>query len=123
MISFKEYLIEKPLTPQQRINRARVMKRLAPKLALKRKLAAKKKASPEKIKARARKQAIDMVRAKFSKNKYNSLSFSAKAQIDRKVEAKKGLVDKLTKKLIPKVKRAEAERLQKSKEEATTSQN
>jgi hypothetical protein len=64
-----------------------------------------------------------MVRAKFSKNKYNSLSFSAKAQIDRKVEAKKGLVDKLTKKLIPKVKRAEAERLQKSKEEATTSQN
>jgi hypothetical protein len=123
MITFKEYLIEKPLTPQQRIARSRVMKRLAPKLALKRKLAAKKKASPEKIKARARKQAIDMVRAKFSKNKYNSLSFSAKAQIDRKVEAKKGLVDKLTKKLIPKVKRAEAERLQKSKEEATTSQN
>lgn len=123
MISFKEYLIEKPLTPQQRIARSRVMKRLAPKLALKRKLAAKKKATPEKIKARARKQAIDMVRAKFSKNKYDSLSFSAKAQIDRKVEAKKGLVDKLTKKLIPKVKRAEAERLQKSKEEATTSQN
>lgn len=124
MISFKEYLIEKPLTPQQRIARSRVMKRLAPKLAMKRKLAAKKKASPEKIKGRARKQAIDMVRAKFSKGKpYNSLSFSAKAQIDKKVEAKKGLIDKLTRKLIPKVKKAEAERLQKNQEEATTSQN
>ena len=79
MISFAEYLIEKPLTPQQRIARARVMKRLAPKLAIKRKIAAKKKADPTKLKKRAQKQAMDIVRAKFIKDKnYNSMSYGEK---------------------------------------------
>jgi hypothetical protein len=36
MMSFKEYLIEKPLTPQQRLKRSRIMERLAPKIAMKR---------------------------------------------------------------------------------------
>ena len=49
MITFKEYLIEKPLTPQQRMKRARVMKRLAPKIQMKRKIAMKKKAGLDQI--------------------------------------------------------------------------
>ena len=123
-LTFAEYLIEKPLTPQQRMKRARVMKRLAPKIALKKKLALKKKAPMEKIKKRAEKKAKDIVRKKFSDGDYAQMSFAQKIQIDKKVEKKKALVKKIAKKLVPKMKKAEADRLQKmrSNKEATTSQ-
>tara|TARA_R110000851_G_scaffold12674_12_gene43854 strand:- start:12092 stop:12463 length:372 start_codon:yes stop_codon:yes gene_type:complete len=119
MIGFKEYLSEKPLTPQQRIARGRIMKRLAPKLAMKRKIAAKKKANPEKLKARAMKQARDVVRAKFVKGKkYDDLSNSEKSQVDRKVEKKQAMIKKIAKKLLPKIKKAEAERVKNLKKQS-----
>ena len=119
MIGFKEYLSEKPLTPQQRIARGRIMKRLAPKLAMKRKIAAKKKANPEKLKARAMKQARDVVRAKFVKGKkYIDLSNSEKGQVDRKVEKKQAMIKKIAKKLLPKIKKAEAERFKNLKKQS-----
>lgn len=124
MITFKEYLIEKPLTPQQRMQRARVMKRLAPKIKMKRKLAMKKKANSGQIKNRAEKKAKDIVRQKFTKTNYNDLSYAEKIQVDKKVELKRGLIKKIAKKLIPQVRRDEAERLKKlkNKTEATVSQ-
>ena len=119
MIGFKEYLSEKPLTPQQRIARGRIMKRLAPKLAMKRKIAAKKKANPEKLKARAMKQARDVVRAKFVKGKkYDDLSNSEKSQVDKKVEKKQAMIKKIAKKLLPKIKKAEAERVKNLKKQS-----
>ena len=126
MITFKEYLVEKPLTPSQRKARSRMMKRLAPRIKAKRKIAMKKKASPEKIKARAEKKAREIVRQKFMpKDKdYATMSYAEKIQLDKKVEKKKALIKKIAKKLIPKVKKAEAERiaaLKAPKEEATTS--
>jgi len=119
MIGFKEYLSEKPLTPQQRIQRGRIMKRLAPKIAMKRKIAAKKKANPEKLKVRAMKQARDAVRAKFVKGKsYQELSYAEKIQLDKKVEKKQALIKKIAKKLLPKIKKAEAERVKNLKKQA-----
>jgi len=119
MIGFKEYLSEKPLTPQQRIQRGRIMKRLAPKIAMKRKIAMKKKANPEKLKVRAMKQARDAVRAKFVKGKsYQELSYSEKIQLDKKVEKKQALIKKIAKKLLPKIKKAEAERVKNLKKQA-----
>ena len=116
MKSFAEYLFEKPLTPQQRIARGRLMKRLAPKLARKRKIAAKKKASPEILKKRAFAKARDILRAKYLKDKdYNSLSYSEKLSIDKKISGKTTLIKKIAKKLMPKIKKAEAERLRKLK--------
>lgn len=119
MIGFKEYLSEKPLTPQQRIQRGRIMKRLAPKIAMKRKIAMKKKANPEKLKVRAMKQARDAVRAKFVKGKsYQELSYAEKIQLDKKVEKKQALIKKIAKKLLPKIKKAEAERVKNLKKQA-----
>ncbi len=119
MIGFKEYLSEKPLTPQQRIARGRIMKRLAPKIAMKRKIAMKKKADPERLKTRAMKQARDAVRAKFVKGKsYQELSYSEKIQLDKKVEKKQALIKKIAKKLLPKIKKAEAERVKNLKKQA-----
>ena len=119
MIGFKEYLSEKPLTPQQRIQRGRIMKRLAPKIAMKRKIAMKKKATPEKLKVRAMKQARDVVRAKFVKGKsYDELSYSEKIQLDKKVEKKQALIKKIAKKLLPKIKKAEAQRVKQVAQQA-----
>ena len=57
MKTFKQYLIEKPLTPSQRIARSRQMKRLMPKIQKKREIAMRKKASSAQLKMRAQKKA------------------------------------------------------------------
>lgn len=122
MITFKEYLIEKPLTPKQRMQRSRLMKRLAPRMAMKRKITMKRKANPEKIKARAEKQARDIIRKKLLKDvDYNSLGFAQKISLDKRVEKKKAVIKKIAKKLIPKIKKDELERLKKQKEKGSSS--
>ena len=124
MIGFKEYLTENPLTPQQRIQRGRIMKRLAPKIAMKRKIAMNKKATPEKLEVRAMKQARDVVRAKFVKGKsYQELSYAEKIQLDKKVEKKQALIQKIAKKLLPKIKKAEAQRIKDLKPTTDTTQS
>ena len=84
----------------------------------KREKALQKKASPEKLKARAQKQATDIIRKKFVPDgqSYATMSFAQKTQLDKKVEKKRGAIKKIAKKLIPKIKAAEAERLQKLKD-------
>ena len=115
-MTFSQFLIEKPLTPQQRIARSRQMKKLAPKLAMKRKMAAKKKAPPEKLKKRAQAKARDIIRKKFIKDKnYNSMSYGEKISVDKKVQAKSTDIKKIARKLLPGIKKAESDRLTKLK--------
>jgi ATP sulfurylase len=110
-------VLEKPLTPQQRRKRGRIMKRLGKKIARKRKLALKKKASKEKIEKRAAKQAKEILRSKILKNKkYDDLPFSARLQVDKKLNQKKALLKRITKKLIPIVRKKELQRLQSKNE-------
>ena len=120
MITFIEYLQsieEAPLTPKQRMQRSRLMKRLAPRMAMKRKITMKRKANPEKIKARAEKQARDIIRQKLLKDvDYNTLGYAQKVALDKRVEKKKAAIKKIAKKLTPKVKKDELERLKKQKE-------
>lgn len=108
-----EELSEKPLTPQQRMQRSRIMKRLAPKMAMKRKMKAKKKADPNTLKARSEKKAREMIRAKIAKGDYDKMSYAQKIAIDKKVEAKRAVIKKIAKKLLPKVKKAEMDRIEK----------
>jgi len=110
-------VLEKPLTPQQRRKRGRIMKRLGKKIARKRKIALKKKASKEKIEKRAAKQAKEILRSKILKNKkYDDLPFSARLQVDKKLDQKKALLKRITKKLIPIVRKKELQRLQSKNE-------
>jgi len=107
-------LSEKPLTPQQRRERGRQMKRLAPKIARKKKIAMKKKASPEKLIGRAEKAAKEIIRNKLVKGKkYADLPFAQRELIDKKVEKKKDAIKKIAKKLLPKIRKQEVERLKK----------
>ena len=107
-------LSEKPLTPQQRRAKGRQMKRLAPKIARKKAIAMKKKASPEKLIGRAEKAAKEIIRNKLVKGKkYADLPFAQRELIDKKVEKKKDAIKKIAKKLLPKIRKQEVERLKK----------
>jgi len=65
------------------------------------------------------KQARDVVRAKFVKGKsYQELSYAEKIQLDKKVEKKQALIKKIAKKLLPKIKKAEAQRVKQVAQQA-----
>lgn len=100
------------LNTKQRRERGRQMKRLAPKIARKRKIAMKKKATPEKLMGRARKAAIKVLRKRMLKNKsYESLPAPQRQKIDDKIAKKSALVDKIAKKLLPQIRKQEKERM------------
>jgi len=104
----------KPLSVSQRIAIGRRMKRLAPKLARKREIAKKKMADKPRLEKRARKAAITALRKKFAGDQganYASLSPGAKISVDRVIQKKIALVGKLSQKMMPKIRKAEIERL------------
>ena len=104
----------KPLTIQQRVARGRLMKKLAPKMARARKMKAKRMADPNQLKIRAQKAAIAAVRKKVAGQKgvkYAELSPNDKMNVDKLVQKKSALIAKLAKKQLPKIRKAEQERL------------
>ena len=83
---YDDILNEKVLNFQQRQKIAMRMKRLAPRMARIRKIRAKRMASPEKLKFRARKAAMSLIRKKVAGEeglKYSSLPRATKIAIDR----------------------------------------
>lgn len=123
---FDELMIElserKALNIQQRQKMARRMAKLARSSAFKSKVARKKKklASSEDIHKRALKTAKKKVIAKYSgidPKEYSKLSPQQKLQIDQRITSKKGaMIQKIAKKLIIPLKKAEVERLKKLKQ-------
>ena len=120
MQSFKEYT--EALTRQQRIKRGQQMRRLSKKIARKRAIAMRKMASPEKLKKRARKLARKILTKKILKNRsVSQLSYAEREKLEIRLKKKAKAIDKISRKLLPKVKKAEKERLKRrrssSKEE------
>ena len=113
MQTFKEYIqTDEALTRQQRIARGRIMKRMAKKIARKKKIAMKKMATPEKLEKRARKLARKILTKKILKNrKPSELSFAEREKLEDKLKKKSAAITRIAKKLKPKVKKAEMERL------------
>lgn len=114
----EEDISEAPLNMQQRRARAMAFRRAKSKVLRGRKIAQRKMASPEKLKTRARKKAIELIRKKVAGDKgadYANLSPAEKQAIDKRVQAKKGAIGKTASRLLPKVKQAERERLRKFK--------
>ena len=100
----------------QRNKRARMMKAKGKMIARKRALAMKRKASPEKMKKRAQKKARDVIANKILKGKSKSdLSQSGKEALEKKLNKKKAIIKKIAKKILPAMKKAEAERMAKKK--------
>ena len=80
------------------------------------KKAAKKLASPEKLKARATVAARNLIIKKILKNKSKAdLSFAARTELEKKVKKKSAAIKKIAKKLLPQVKKADKAKLKKTK--------
>ena len=89
------------------------MKRLAKKIARKKNIAMRKLAAPEKLQRRARKLARKLLAKKIIKGRaISDLTFAEKEKLEKKLEKKKAAIARIARKLLPKVKRAEKERLQ-----------
>jgi len=110
-----EEIIEKPLTPQQRMKRGRIMKRLAKRIQRAKERKKKKLADKATLERRAQKKAKEIARQKImGKDKsYKDLSFSQKVTIDKIVQKRfsSARLAKMAKKLMPRVRKAEQERL------------
>lgn len=113
MKTFLDYYIE-ALDVAQRKKLSRRMKKLAKRSDIKRKRerSLRKVANPDQLKVKAQKQAKKMVIQKFYKGDYKELTLQRRSQIDQQIVAKKKpLINKIAKKLIPKLKKQELERV------------
>ena len=113
-----EELDEAVMTFQQRIKRARTMKRLAPRMKNLRRIKKFRMADKDVLMKRARKQAIKLFRKKVAGEKgehYSQLSPAAKISIDKLIQKKLPAVSKLAQRLLPKVRKAEVERLRQAR--------
>jgi len=111
-----------PLTIQQRLKRSRQMKRLAPKMKRLRQIKKFRMAPTERLQARARKLAKNIIRKKFAGAKggqYASLSPSQKITIDRLVANKTAVIEKLAKRLLPMMRKKEIERIRQARKSKT----
>lgn len=111
----------KPLTVQQRMQRSRTLKRLQPKLQRYKKMRAKRMADEPRLKKKAQKAAIAILRKKVAGERganYANLSSSDKISVDRLIAKKSGAIAKLAKRLIPKIRKQELERVKKARSSA-----
>lgn len=106
--------INEILSIQQRRKRKVAMRRIKHRIARGRRIAQKKMANPAKLKTRAQRSARNMIRKRVAGSrggKYRDLSPAARMQVDKQVNRRKGLVKKVSKRMMPKVRKAERERL------------
>lgn len=107
-------LTEKPdeaLTLQQRMKLARSLKKNKAKIAMGRKRAARKVASMDVLKKRAQKQARMTIFKKLTKGvDKGELSMGRRASLEKRLDKMKPKIQKLAKKLLPKVRKGEMER-------------
>lgn len=106
-------LDEAVLDRQARRQRAITMRRYKSKIAAGRKKAMRKAATQDKLEARARKKAIKIVRKKVASQQgadYENLDVAQKMIIDKKVAKRKAVIDRIAKKMLPKVRQADRAR-------------
>lgn len=112
------YLEEKirPMSYLERIKKAQTMRRYAKRIQIAKERAANRRASPEKLRERARKRALEIIRARILRNKeYSELSAVEKNALDaRLMNIPPAVIDRIAKRMIPVVRKAETERLSRS---------
>ena len=104
----------KPLTLQQRMKKRILMRRLAPIIARKRKIKLRRRANRGQLMKRSRRAAILLLKKRFAGNRgknYRALSPSEKIGIDKLVQKKLPMVDRIAKRLLPKMLKKETERM------------
>lgn len=122
MLSLKEYCAYADMSEEEldlcealdikaRLKLKQTLRKNKAKIAAGRKRAEKRIATPDKLKGRAQKQARKEVEKKILKGKSkDELSYQQRNELEKRVNAKKSVIDRLSKKLIPKVKKDEIAR-------------
>ena len=114
---FIDTLLGEALTPAQRIKARLRFKKIANKIKRGRELASKKIASPDAINRRAHKQARLLMTKKILKGKAkDELSFNQRAELENKLNKRKNTIDRIAKRLIPIVRKADREKFNNSSE-------
>jgi hypothetical protein len=104
----------KPLTLQQRMKRRMMFKRLAPRIQRARKIKARRMAQKPQLIKRSRKAALSLLKKRAAGDRgknYAALSPSEKISVDRLVQRKLPMVDKIARRLLPKIQKKEIARL------------
>lgn len=107
--------IDEVLNIQQRLKRATIARINQKKLERSREIAKKKMANDNIIKKRAYHEARKRIRRRFASKRgesYETLSPSEKMSVDKMIEGKQKLIKRLALRLIPRIRRQEAIRLQ-----------
>lgn len=107
-------LDEAVLTAVQRRKKALAAKRYKSRLKFARARQSRRMASTKRIAKRSSRAAIRLMRRRLAGKKglnYSKLSPGEKAAIDKRVQARKGVLKKIAKRLAPKVRRAEITRM------------
>ena len=108
----KENDLDEALSISARRRKAMQLRRFAPKIKRGRERAKRKMASREKLLMRATKQARMLMFKKLAKGKRPpDVSFAQRKAIEDKLKKKAPVIARLSKKLFPKVKKSERERL------------
>ena len=118
MKSFKEFTTtDEAMTVQQRLKRSRQFKKIKSKVAMGRKKAARKIASPKKLKQRALKKARLNFFKKIAKGQApQQVSLARRTEIEKKLDKMKNKIQKVARKILPQVRKDELAKKKKSKE-------
>ncbi len=113
MDKFKEFIeVQEALTMRQRMARGRIAKRTAKKRARTTKRKSMRMKGPADMLKKANMQARGKLAMKLSGGiPLSQMTISQKVQLGKKLDKKKAAIAKLTKKLLPKAKKAERERI------------
>jgi hypothetical protein len=108
----EEFEIIEALTPQQRMKRRQIMRRLKSRIKIGRARAARRRASNIVLKARAQRAARNELVKRLSGGKSKSeLSFAARARVEKMLSQKKNLIKSLAQRLLSQVRAKENARL------------
>lgn len=109
----EELQMDEALTMSARRQRGMQLKRLKSKILRARMLAMKRFANQNTLKKRARRKALGFLKRRFGGGKaYQDLSVGQKIAIDKKIEKMRGVVTKISARLLPQVRKAEVQRKQ-----------
>jgi len=116
--TFKEHAqTDEAVTMATRMKMKAAARKNKSKIALGKKKAAKKLATPEQLKKRSINKARALITKKILKGKSKAdLSFAARGDLEKKLKKKTGAIKKIAKKLLPAVKIADKAKLKKNKE-------
>lgn len=103
--------INEVLSRAARIQAKFRMKRTKVKREFRKKVALKKKSTNAVLMKRARRLAIKAMKQKLSKKSVNKMNFSDKVRIEKIIAKRKAIIDRLARKMMPRVRSIEQSRL------------